>query len=314
MKDKIFVAVVCGATASGKTALAAELAVRLGGEVVSADSMQVYKGLDIASAKPTEEEKRGVVHHLMDFLEPTESFSVAEYVELARKTIADINARGRLPVICGGTGLYINSLIDNIRFDDTVGNDNFRAEMKKLAAEKGNQALWEKLNEADPAVAARLHPNNLNRIIRALEINSFGGRTMDDANAASRAEESPYRPLMLAIDYPDRQKLYDRINLRVDIMLDQGLEAEAREFYTHADYSTAAQAIGYKELKPYLDGSDTLENCAERLKQATRHYAKRQLTWFRRDERIRWLDGSGGDFGNISDNAENLVKKYRNNL
>lgn len=309
--EKTKIVVVCGPTASGKTALAVDLAKRFNGEIVSADSMQIYKKLDIASAKPTEEEKQDVVHHLMDFLPPEKSFSVAEYVRLARETITDIATRGKLPVIAGGTGLYINSLVDNVQFDETESNEDFRLEMQKLADEKGNEALWQKLNEIDKNAAAELHPNNRGRIIRALEIHRTSGRTITEAKAMSRLEETPYEPCMIALNYVDRQQLYDRINKRVDIMLQQGLLREAKEFFSHDDYSTAAQAIGYKELKPYFDGEKPLEECIERLKQQTRRYAKRQLTWFRRDSRIHWITvNSDTDYAEILENAENLVKSY----
>lgn len=309
--EKTKIVVVCGPTASGKTALAVDLAKRFNGEIVSADSMQIYKKLDIASAKPTEEEKQDVVHHLMDFLPPEKSFSVAEYVRLARETITDIATRGKLPVIAGGTGLYINSLVDNVQFDETESNEDFRLDMQKLADEKGNEALWQKLNEIDKNAAAELHPNNRGRIIRALEIHRTSGRTITEAKAMSRLEETPYEPCMIALNYVDRQQLYDRINKRVDIMLQQGLLREAKEFFSHDDYSTAAQAIGYKELKPYFDGEKPLEECIERLKQQTRRYAKRQLTWFRRDSRIHWITvNSDTDYAEILENAENLVKSY----
>ena len=312
---KIFIVVICGATASGKTALAVELAKRFDGEIISADSMQIYKKLDIVSAKPTEAEKMGIKHHLIDFLEPTGNFSVAEYVNLAREIISDVASRGKLPIICGGTGLYIKSLIDNIHFDDTSGNAVFRENLLRFAETNGNEALWERLNKVDPEAARILHPNNRNRIIRALEINSFGGKTTTEANIASKNEESPYKPLMIAVDYSERQALYDRINKRVDIMLQQGLIEEAIDFYKIRDYSTSVQAIGYKELKPYIDGKDSLEACVESLKQATRRYAKRQLTWFRRDKRINWISVYGQEYGEeILQKAEFLVKKYRNSL
>lgn len=311
--DKIFVTVVCGATASGKTSLAIELAKRFDGEIVSADSMQVYKGLDIASAKPSEAEKQGITHHLMDFLPPTEAFSVAEYVRLAREAISDITSRGKMPIICGGTGLYINSLIDNIRFDDTTGDESFREEMLAYAEKNGNEALWEKLNAVDKKTAAELHPNNRNRIVRALEVYHRGGKTMTEAKIHSRTEETPYEPCMLEISYPDREALYERINRRVDLMLEAGLVEEAREFFTHDDYVTAAQAIGCKELKPYLNGEKSLEECVEHLKQVTRNYAKRQITWFKRDERINRLEISdNGTNEEIFKKAENLIKNYSN--
>lgn len=309
--EKTFIVVVCGPTASGKTGLAVELAKRLDGEVISADSMQLYTGLDIASAKPAKEEMQGIPHHMMDFLPPTASFSVADYVEMARKKIAEVAARGKLPIIAGGTGLYINSLVDNIEFDDTSSDMAYRDELRAAEKEKGAGFLLEMLREIDPESAEKLHANNQSRIIRALEVYRISGKKMSDIQAESRKNPSPYEPCMIALNYTDRQDLYDRINKRVDIMLEQGLLEEAREFFTHSDYDTAAQAIGYKELKPYFDGKATLEECAERLKQATRHYAKRQLTWFRKDKRINWINvDKSTSSEEIIEIAENFVKSY----
>ena len=308
--NKIFVVVICGPTASGKTKLAVDLSLELDGEVVSADSMQIYKGMDIASAKPTEEEKAGVPHHLMGFLEPTQPFSVADYVIMARNVIADIHARGKLPVICGGTGLYINSLIDNIEFDDTGSDPAYRAELQALAAEKGNAHLLEMLAAVDPKAAAELHPNNLKRIIRALEVYKLSGLTMTEQKERSRLNPSPYIPCMMMPDHP-REVLYERIDRRVDMMLEAGLEAEAREFFTHTDYVTASQAIGYKELRPYIEGTATLAECVEVLKRETRRYAKRQLTWFKKDSRIEHiLVPKDVKYDKILKNAKKLVKKY----
>lgn len=309
--EKTFIVVVCGPTASGKTGLAVELAKRLDGEVISADSMQLYTGLDIASAKPAKEEMQGIPHHMMDFLPPTTSFSVADYVEMARKKIAEVAARGKLPIIAGGTGLYINSLVDNIEFDDTSSDMAYRDELRAAEKEKGAGFLLEMLREVDPESAEKLHANNQSRIIRALEVYRISGKKMSDIQAESRKNPSPYEPCMIALNYTDRQDLYDRINKRVDIMLEQGLLEEAREFFTHSDYDTAAQAIGYKELKPYFDGKATLEECVERLKQATRHYAKRQLTWFRKDKRINWINvDKSTSSEEIIEIAENFVKSY----
>lgn len=301
---------VCGPTASGKTALAVDLALEFGGEIVSTDSMQIYKGMHIASAKPNEEEKKGIPHHLMDFLPPTKAFSVADYVVMAREAIADIHDRGKLPIICGGTGLYINSLIDNIEFDDTGSDPDYREELNAAAAERGNGYLLELLAKVDPECAAQLHENNLKRIIRALEVYHISGKTMSEQKAASRLNPSPYEPCMMMIDHP-REVLYERIDRRVDIMLEAGLIDEAREFFTHTDYVTASQAIGYKELKPYLDGELTLEECVETLKRETRRYAKRQLTWFKRDSRIEHISAPKDvKYDKILKNAEKLVKKY----
>ena len=302
--------VVCGPTASGKTKLAVDIAREFGGEIVSADSMQIYKGMNIASAKPTEEEKMGIPHHLMDFLEPTEPFSVADYVTMARDVIADVHARGKLPVVCGGTGLYINSLIDNIEFDDTGSDPSYRAELNALAEEKGNAYVLDMLRNVDPEAAGQLHENNLKRIIRALEVYKLSGKTMTEQKALSRLNPSPYEPCMMMIDHP-REVLYERIDKRVDMMLEAGLEAEAREFFTHTDYVTASQAIGYKELKPCIDGVLSLAECVETLKRETRRYAKRQLTWFKKDSRIEHiLAPKDVEYGEIVINAEKLIKKY----
>ena len=312
--EKQFVAVICGPTASGKTGLSIELARRFSGEIVSADSMQIYKGMDIATAKPDAVEMNGVPHHLIDFLDPCDSFSVADYVTLAHTSIADIVGRGKMPFVVGGTGLYINSLIDNISFEEGDNDYEYREELRAVAREKGNAYVLEMLRDIDPLTAEKLHENNLNRIIRALEVYKTTGRTMSEQQSLSRQTPSMYEPCMIAIEH-DRQTLYDRINKRVDIMLESGLIEEARQFYETNDHPTAAQAIGYKELKPYLFGESSLEECIERLKQETRKYAKRQLTWFRRDKRIHWIKADAGrDFSDIVEEAADIIsdnlKKY----
>lgn len=287
--DKKPVIVICGPTASGKTALSVELAIALDGEVVSADSMQIYKGMDIATAKPTKEEMKGIPHHLMSCEEVNRSFSVAEYVAKAKKIIEDIHSRGKLPIITGGTGLYINSLIDNIKFDETSCCPELREKYLSEAREKGNSFLLEKLREVDPQTALELHENNLTRIIRALEVFEVSGVKMSEQKALSRLEGSPYITCMIGLTFNDRQKLYERINCRVDEMVKSGLVDECREVYDNEKLNTACQAIGYKELIPYFKGEKTLPECIDFLKQQTRRYAKRQLTWFRRDERISWI-------------------------
>ena len=310
MSEKTFIAVICGPTASGKTALGVELAHRLNGEIISADSMQIYTGLDIASAKPTEEEKQGIPHHMMDFLPLNKPFSVADYVELAHTCIKDVTSRGKLPIVVGGTGLYISSLINNITFDDIGSDPAFREEMRDFAAEHGNAALHKKLEEVDPQAAAKLHPNNVNRIIRALEVYRLSGTTMTLAQEKSRLNESPYRSCIIMPDFP-REQLYRRIDLRADQMIKQGLVEEAREFFTHTDYVTSAQAIGCKELKPFLNGEKNLEECTEKLKQATRNYAKRQLTWFNKMPDLHKIPADeAADSNKIYEIAENLVKRY----
>lgn len=278
--------VVSGPTASGKTALAVELAKRYDGEVISADSMQIYTDMDVASAKATPEEQQGIPHHLMDFLDPSESFSVADWVKLAGQCADDILSRGKTPVICGGTGLYISSFVDNLRFDDSECDYRFREEMRKFAEENGAAALLEKLREVDPETAVTLHENNVSRIIRALEVYRTTGHTIAEAKRASRAEPSPYQFILLTLDFEDREQLHQRINLRVDEMLKNGLEQEARNCFEQPDRPTAAQAIGCKELYPYFRGERPLSDCVEELKLRTRQYAKRQLTWFRRDSRF----------------------------
>ena len=280
--------VICGPTASGKTALSIAIAKTIGCEVVSADSMQIYKGMTIATAKPTPEEMDGVPHHLIDFLEPSNSFSVADYVSLAHKAIEDIGNRGMIPLVCGGTGLYINSLVDNITFDESCSSTTLRDELLELAKEKGNGYLLEMLREFDPESAERFHENNLTRIIRAIEVYKTTGKTISQFNRESKDKGSPYDAVMIGINYCDRQKLYDRINLRVDMMMENGLLDEAKEVLS-GDLKTSYQAIGYKELAPYFNGEAYLEDCIDKLKMESRRYAKRQLTWFRRDKRINWI-------------------------
>ncbi len=288
MMQKIPLIVVCGPTASGKTSLAVEIAKLHNCEVVSADSMQIYKHMQIATAKPTAEEMQGVAHHLIDFLEPDERFSVADYVRLAKNRIEDIYSRGKLPLLCGGTGLYISSLIDNVAFDDTCSSTELRNELLSIAQEKGGEYLLDMLAEFDPESAQRLHPNNLTRIIRAIEVYKISGTTMTQAIKNSR-RDGIYELCMIGISYFDREKLYQRINVRVDMMVESGLIDEAREVLQNDSLGTSFQAIGYKELKPYFNGEKTAQECIEKLKLETRHYAKRQLTWFRRDDRINWI-------------------------
>lgn len=288
-KKKIRVAAVVGPTASGKTALGVSLAKELDGEVISADSMQIYKGMDIATAKPTKEEMQGVLHHLMGFLDRGSAFSVADYVELAGKAIADVDSRGKLPIIVGGTGLYVSSLLENIKFAEIKGDEGLRRRLEQQAAERGNEYLFERLQACDPQTAAELHPNNLVRVIRALEVFELTGKRLSQFRAESRAEETPYDPVIIGLSYRDRQKLYDRINKRVDMMLEAGLIEEARSVYESGNMKTAGNAIGYKELIPYFENECTLEECIGKIKQETRRYAKRQLTWFRKNAEIHWV-------------------------
>lgn len=305
--DKIPVIVVLGPTASGKTALAIELAKVYDGEIVSADSMQIYKGMDIATAKPSKKELSTVPHHLIGFVPPNKRFSVAEYVEAAGKVIFDIHNRDKLPILCGGTGLYINSLIDNIKFDDTAENFELRAKLFKVAQEKGNHYLWEMLKNVDEQAAEKIHENNLTRVIRALEVYEISGKTISEAKEMSRSEPSPFKPYFIGLNFSNRQILYNRINERVDKMVESGLINEARDAYSEdCLMKTAHQAIGYKELVPYFEGMADLESCIDKIKQETRRYAKRQLTWFRRDTRINWINCD--EFGDIKKISEKIQK------
>lgn len=285
---KIPVIAVVGPTASGKTALGIALAKAFNGEIVSADSMQIYKGMDIATAMPTAAERAAAVHHLVDFLPPEHRFSVAEYVELAGKTIQELAQRGKTPIVVGGTGLYIDSLLGGIRFAEEAGDAKLRAALTAQYDSLGGQALLQQLRLIDPDSADRLHPNDKRRIVRALEIAQLYGKSKTALDAASRTQESPYAVTWLGLDYPDRAVLYDRIERRVDAMVQQGLLEEAAAA-ARAD-TTAAQAIGHKELFAYFDGEATLEQALEKLKRETRRYAKRQQTWFRRNAAIHWID------------------------
>ncbi len=289
------VIVVCGPTASGKTALAVELAKLYNGEVISADSMQIYTDMDVASAKATPEEQQGIPHHLLGFLDPSEAFSVADYVKLCDECVKDILSRGKTPVICGGTGLYISSFVDNLQFDDSGSDPDFREEMRRIAEEQGGAVLLQRLREIDPETADTLHENNIGRVIRALEVHHITGHTISEAKRMSRGVPSPYEFIMMTLEYENREKLHERINLRVDRMAENGLVEEARVCFAQSDRPTAAQAIGCKELYPYFRGEKTLEECLEELKLRTRQYAKRQMTWFRRDPRIHKILLSDAD-------------------
>ncbi len=289
MPPSIPLLVVAGPTASGKTRLAVELAKLYNGEVVSADSMQIYKGLSIATAKPTEEEMGGIRHHLIDHIDPETAFSVADYVEQAKLCIEDIFQRGRLPIVCGGTGLYISSLVDNVQFGKSVGSTQKRDELRGYAETFGSHSLWKRLSAVDPEAAAAIHENNLNRVIRALEVYEVTGKTLTQQKKESRCAPSPYRKCIIGITFEDRQVLYNRIDRRVDEMVQKGLVDEVFDFYKRYSPSTAYQAIGYKELIPYFEGAVTLDEAVDKIKQESRRYAKRQLTWFRRTEGIEWV-------------------------
>ena len=302
--EKTKIICVVGATASGKTDLAVKLAKVVDGEIISADSMQVYKNMPIATAVATKEEQNGVPHHLVEFLDTYETFSVADFVELAKSKIAEIVSRGRVPIVAGGTGLFVDSLVKNITFSEVGSNEKIRTEL----AEKNNEELYEKLKELDPNAAADIHPNNRKRVIRALEL-CMSGTSKTEQNENSMLSDSPYNALYIGIGYKDRQKLYDRINKRVDLMLEAGLENEARQMLGKQGL-TARQAIGHKELQPYINGDITLDEAAENLKKETRRYAKRQLTWFRRNENINWLYADEMRRDELVKKAVDLARKH----
>jgi len=274
---KIPLLVIAGPTASGKTNLAIDLALALNGEVVSADSMQIYQGMDIATAKPSTEEMRGVPHHLIDFVVPNERFSVAQYAPLAHAAIREFYARGRLPILCGGTGLYIQAVTENLSYA--------QGELAQI-----DMGTWEALCDIDPAAAGKIHPHDQKRVAHALALYHSTGVTLTEQNLRSRRSPSPYEARMVFLNARERQHLYDRIDRRVDQMLQMGLLEEAKD---QTAGSTAAQAIGYKELEPYFLGQCRLAEAVESLKRETRRYAKRQLSWFRRMAR-EWNEGKPG--------------------
>ncbi len=290
MDNKIKVISVVGPTASGKTRLAVEIAKHFNGEVISADSMQIYKDMQIATAKPTNDEMQGIRHHLMDFLPPDKTYSVAMFVDDAKKCINDIYSRGKLPVIAGGTGLYVDSLLNNIKFNEEVRNQKICDELNIIYQNEGIDKLLEILSEFDKKSADRLRPErNPKRIIRAIEFYKTTGTAISEQIENSKLEESPFKAIKIGLNYKNRENLYNRINDRVDLMMQNGLLDEANSILSSELSQTSVKAIGYKELLPYINGQASLAECVEGLKRETRRYAKRQITWFKRDKDIDWL-------------------------
>lgn len=300
--------VVVGPTASGKTALGINICKHFNGEVISADSMQIYKGLHISTAKPDEAEMDGIRHHLIDFLPVTQKYSVSDYCKDATKAFEDITSRGKLPVIVGGTGLYIDSFLTNTEFIDEASSDEVRKKLFDELKEMGAEYMHQKLCDIDPEAGVKIHPNNTVRVIRALEVFETTGKTITQQTLDSHRIESDIEPLYIGISYDDRERLYERINLRVDLMLERGLVDEAREFFLSNPSKTSVNSIGCKELKPYLDNEKSLEECVEQLKRSTRRYAKRQLTWFRRNENIHWFYPDLSD--DIFTQVINLINEF----
>lgn len=285
------VIIIAGPTASGKTGVSIELAKLINGSIISADSMQIYRYMDIGTAKPDENERSGIRHYLIDEVDPDESFSVARYRELALGYIKAILSEGRRPIIAGGTGLYINSLLYNINFSEAICDEELRASLRREAEEKGNRYLYERLLAMDPQAASKIHENDIRRVIRAIEVYTHTNKPISEHVKMSRLEPAPYKYIIFGLNWV-REKLYRRIDARVDKMMADGLVEEVRHLAEmgYDKGATAMQAIGYKEVLCYLRGEITLEETIEILKRDTRHYAKRQLTWFRRMREINWID------------------------
>lgn len=314
-EQKIKILAVVGPTASGKTAISVELAKRIGGEVVSCDSMQVYRRMNVGTAKPTEQEMNGIPHHLIDAVEPDAPFSCAEYVTQAQDAVKDISARGKLPILCGGTGLYLDRFLCG-EMEETHADEGLRASLFAFAEKEGVEALHERLREVDAESADAIHPNNVKRVVRALEIYEQTGIPKSEFDRRSQVGESPYEALVIGLHYPRREVLYERINRRVDMMLADGLLEETKQLLEEGVFDvnlTAAQAIGYKELLGYLDGRETLAEATENLKTATRRYAKRQLTWFSAKPYVTWVEmEKEGALRSLDDVCEEIIARFQN--
>lgn len=291
VKTKPNIVIIVGPTAVGKTDIAIATAKALNGEIISADSAQVYKYMDIGTAKISQDEMQGIKHHMIDVVTPAQSFSVANFRDNADKYIHEITAKGKLPIIAGGTGLYINALINNLDFTKSVGDEDFRERMQEIADNKGNEYLYEMLKGVDIESYQRLHANDVRRVIRALEVYEFTGKTISYFQEESKKIPPRYNCAYIGLTM-DRQKIYERIEQRVDTMIEKGLIEEVRKLL-NMGYNrdlVSMQALGYKEIVRYLEGEISLEESLSILKRDSRHYAKRQLTWFRRDERIKWFN------------------------
>ncbi len=286
MKPKVVV--IVGPTASGKTAVSIELAKKINGEIISADSMQIYKYMDIGTAKPTLDEMQGIKHYMLDVVMPDETFNVAKYKSMAESAIEEILKKGKVPIIVGGTGLYINTLVDGIEFADVPGDEEYRNELIEKGYREGAMSIYKELEKVDSESAKKIDPNNIRRVARALEIYKVTGKTKTQLDIESR-KEVKYDYRLFGMEW-DRETLYNRIDLRVDKMIEAGLIDEVRNVTEKFKISnTAIQGLGYKEVIEYLNGNISYEEMIEKLKLETRHYAKRQLTWFRRDKRIKWI-------------------------
>lgn len=298
MKEKVIV--ICGPTASGKTALSIELAKKINGEIVSADSMQIYKDMNIGTAKPTIDEMQGVKHYLLDFVSPEERYSVAQYKQDAKRAIKEIIKKGKTPIIVGGTGLYVDSLIYEIEYNDIKIDEEYRNKLETIVEKNGLEELYKKALEIDPVAMEKISKNDKKRIMRILEIYKATGKTKTQQELESRKKPVEYDYRIFAINW-DRKILYQRINKRVDIMIEQGLVNEVKNILDKYDkFPTAMQGLGYKEVVDYINGIYTKEEMIEKIKMETRRYAKRQLTWFRKNKQTIWLDGTNDIQNNIN--------------
>lgn len=305
MPDKRTVICILGATATGKSGLSLSLAHQLDGEIVSADSMQIYKGFDIGTAKIRPDQMQGITHHMLDIVDPSASFSVAQYCAMAQKCIENIFNKCKAPILVGGTGLYIDSLLSSLNFAEMAVDEEYRAQLSAFAAEHGNQAVWDQLYAVDPSLADTLHPNNLRRVIRGLEVYRVSGKTMSECAKQARVAHR-YDCVYIGLRYADRLKLYARIDERVDQMVEQGLLVEIKGLLDSGvpRDCQALQAIGYKEFLPYLDGTVGFDEAVETVKRNSRRYAKRQYTWFKRNDQIHWIDV---DRENVLEKAEHIL-------
>ena len=300
------VIVICGPTASGKTALSIELAKKINGEIISSDSMQIYKDMNIGTAKPTAEEMQGIKHYLLDFVEPDKRYSVAEFKKDAEKAIEEILSKGKIPIVVGGTGLYVDSLIYGIEYQNIELDEKYRKELEKIAEEQGLQVLYKRAKEIDEEAIKKISPNDKKRIIRILEIYKATGKNKTEQEIESRKKEIKYDFKVFAINM-DREKLYERINKRVDIMIEQGLIEEVKEITRkYKEFPTAMQGLGYKEVIEYLDEKMSKEEMIEKVKMETRRYSKRQITWFKKNKQTMWIDGLADKQSNIQFILENI--------
>ena len=304
MKPKVIV--ICGPTASGKTSLSIEVAKKIDGEIISCDSMQIYKDMNIGTAKPTVEEMQGIPHYMLDFVLPSERYSVADFKEAATDRIEDILKRERVPIIVGGTGLYVDALTKNITYPEIEIDLEYRKQLEELIKENGLESLYEEAKKIDEKAMQTISKNDKKRIMRVLEIYHQTGKTKTQLESESRLTPPPYEYIVFAINM-EREKLYERINKRVDIMIDQGLIEEVEALTKkYEEFPTAMQGLGYKEVVSYLKKEITKEEMIEKLKMETRRYAKRQLTWFRKDENIKWIDG----LAPLEQNIQCILEEY----